>query len=93
MSASPPASPDTNGDLHPPDATGEGVERDAATSAGERRLVILVMAAAVIAFALIRVPFLSMPLERDEGEYAYMAQLLLDGGVLYRDAFNQKYGL
>jgi Dolichyl-phosphate-mannose-protein mannosyltransferase len=29
-------------------------------------------------------------LERDEGEYAYIADLLLDGGVPYRDAFDQK---
>ncbi len=47
--------------------------------------------AGVILFAiLLQLPFLSVPLERDEGEYAYIARLLLNGGVPYRDAFNQK---
>ena len=32
----------------------------------------------------------SMPFERDEGEYAYSAWLMKDGGVPYRDAFLQK---
>ena len=45
---------------------------------------------AVVAFALIRAPFLSLPLERDEGEYAYIAQRMLAGDVPYRDAFDQK---
>lgn len=31
-----------------------------------------------------------MPLERDEGEYAYFAQRLLHGDLPYRDMFNQK---
>lgn len=46
---------------------------------------------AAIAFVMLRVPYLEMPLERDEGEYAYIAQrILADGAVPYRDAFNQK---
>jgi hypothetical protein len=48
------------------------------------------VALAVAAFVLFRAPFLSVPLERDEGEYAYVAQRLLAGDVPYRDAFNQK---
>jgi hypothetical protein len=32
----------------------------------------------------------SIPLERDEGEYAYIAQRWLRGDVPYRDAFDQK---
>jgi 4-amino-4-deoxy-L-arabinose transferase-like glycosyltransferase len=39
---------------------------------------------------LLRLHFVSVPLERDEGEYAYVAWLMHDGGVPYRDAFNQK---
>lgn len=31
-----------------------------------------------------------MPLERDEGEYAYAGQLILDGVAPYKDAFNMK---
>ena len=32
----------------------------------------------------------AMPFERDEGEYAYSAWIMKDGGVPYRDAFLQK---
>jgi hypothetical protein len=31
-----------------------------------------------------------MPLERDEGEYAYIGQLILQGDAPYRDAYNMK---
>jgi hypothetical protein len=47
----------------------------------------------VLAFACLltlRLPFLSLPLERDEGEYAYIAWRVLEGEVPYRDAFDQK---
>jgi 4-amino-4-deoxy-L-arabinose transferase-like glycosyltransferase len=47
--------------------------------------------AAVCAFALLlRVPVANMPLERDEGEYAYIAQQWLQGALPYRDSFDQK---
>jgi len=46
--------------------------------------------AAIAVFVLVRVPLVSVPLERDEGEYAYIAQRLLAGDVPYRDAFDQK---
>jgi hypothetical protein len=39
---------------------------------------------------LLRWPLASIPLERDEGEYAYIAQRWLRGEVPYRDAFDQK---
>jgi hypothetical protein len=45
---------------------------------------------AAVAFVFVRAPFVSVPLERDEGEYAYIAQRLLAGEVPYRDAFDQK---
>ncbi len=32
-----------------------------------------------------------MPLERDEGEYAYAAQVWLDGGLPYRDVYTMKW--
>ncbi len=41
-------------------------------------------------FLLLRLPTLMLPFERDEGEYAYIAQQVIDGGVPYRDAFDQK---
>jgi 4-amino-4-deoxy-L-arabinose transferase-like glycosyltransferase len=39
---------------------------------------------------LVRSPDLAMPLERDEGEYAYAAQEIERGGMPYRDTFCQK---
>lgn len=49
-----------------------------------------ILAVAAVAFVFLRAPFVSVPLERDEGEYAYIAQRLLAGDVPYRDAFDQK---
>ncbi len=39
---------------------------------------------------LLRIPFLAEPMEGDEGAYAYMAQGLLQGEVLYQDTFDHK---
>jgi 4-amino-4-deoxy-L-arabinose transferase-like glycosyltransferase len=47
------------------------------------------LAAAALACAL-RAPVADLPFERDEGEYAYIAQRWLAGDVPYRDAFDQK---
>ncbi len=49
---------------------------------------------AVIAFALtltIRARLLDIPLERDEGEYAYAGQLMLQGIPPYKLAYNMKF--
>src|SRR5438876_985613 len=51
-------------------------------------LVILILAA--IVFVALRLPCAAIPLERDEGEYAYIAQRALQGELAYRDAFDQK---
>ncbi|SFJ26095.1 ArnT family glycosyltransferase [Planctomicrobium piriforme] len=40
---------------------------------------------------LIRIRFLSLPFERDEGEYAYGGQLILDGIPLYRELYTLKW--
>lgn len=47
------------------------------------------LAVAAVACVL-RVPVAALPFERDEGEYAYIAQRWLAGDVPYRDAFDQK---
>jgi hypothetical protein len=47
-------------------------------------------AAAGLAFLCLRVPYVAMPLERDEGNYAYVAWRLLEGEAPYRDVFDQK---
>lgn len=49
-----------------------------------------VFALALALTLAIRAPFFRVPLERDEGEYAYIAWLMDQGGLPYRDAVNQK---
>lgn len=44
----------------------------------------------LLLFALIRFRLRSMPLERDEGEYAYAGQLILQGIPPYQLAYNMK---
>jgi 4-amino-4-deoxy-L-arabinose transferase-like glycosyltransferase len=45
----------------------------------------------IIAFVVfVRIRILATPLERDEGEYAYMGQLFLQGVPPYVEAFNMK---
>ena len=51
--------------------------------------IALVAAICAIPVALY-IPFLTEPLFRDEGFYAAVAQQLLDGGIPYRDAFDNK---
>lgn len=53
-----------------------------------RRLVVL--GAILLAAALVRRPYLDVPLVRDEGELAYIAQRIAAGDVPYRDAYHQK---
>jgi hypothetical protein len=44
----------------------------------------------LLAVTFIRYRLLAVPLERDEGEYAYVGNLILHGGLPYRDAYNMK---
>lgn len=48
------------------------------------------IAIVLLVVALIRIRLLGVPLERDEGEYAYMGNLILHGGIPYLDAYNMK---
>jgi hypothetical protein len=50
----------------------------------------LMVLAAIIFVGFIRVRLLEMPLERDEGEYAYAGQLILHGLPPYELAYNMK---
>src|SRR5438067_7903263 len=50
--------------------------------------ILLAVVIAVVVF--IRIHFLAIPLERDEGEYAYAGQLMLQGIPPYRMAYNMK---
>ncbi|HPQ68659.1 MAG TPA: hypothetical protein PKW95_05990 [bacterium] len=56
---------------------------------GARRWIWLAAAMIVAAFAL-RLPLLSVPLERDEGGYAYMADRMHQGDTLYLDLVETK---
>lgn len=58
--------------------------------AGRGAAVAVLLAVAALAFVAMRLPYLDVPLERDEGEYAYIAQRLFHGEIPYRDAFDQK---
>src|SRR5271170_6118763 len=50
----------------------------------------LVVLAVLLFVGFIRVRLLEMPLERDEGEYAYAGQLILQGIPPYELAYNMK---
>ena len=56
-----------------------------------RSLWVWISIALVISFvALIRIRLIDLPLERDEGEFAYVAQLMLQGVPPYALAYNMK---
>jgi 4-amino-4-deoxy-L-arabinose transferase-like glycosyltransferase len=55
----------------------------------QNRAWILVVLTIVFAVG-VRVRLADMPLERDEGEYAYAGQLILQGVPPYQEAFNMK---
>jgi len=51
----------------------------------------LLLVCVIVFTAAIRLRFLDVPLERDEGEYATMAQLILEGVPPYAEAYNMKF--
>jgi 4-amino-4-deoxy-L-arabinose transferase-like glycosyltransferase len=55
-----------------------------------RATTAALLVAAAVVFVGTRAAYLDVPLERDEGEYAYVAQRMLLGEVPYRDVFDQK---
>lgn len=50
----------------------------------------MLLAGIILLFSLIRVRLLDMPLERDEGEYAYAGQLILQGVPPYSSVYAMK---
>ncbi len=50
----------------------------------------IVLGLTLLLVLAVRVRLRGMPLERDEGEYAYAGQLMLHGVPPYRDAYNMK---
>ncbi len=62
------------------------------TGAGRAPLVRAVGVGAVLVLAVaLRLPFLDLPLNRDEGEYAYVAQRLLQGVPPYGEAYSLRW--
>ena len=53
--------------------------------------VLILLAAAVLTVVWARIRLAGLPLERDEGEYAYMGQLLLHGVPPYKLAYSMKF--
>jgi hypothetical protein len=51
----------------------------------------LLLAIVVVLVVVVRLRLLALPLERDEGEYAYMGQLLLKGYAPFEMAYNMKF--
>lgn len=49
------------------------------------------MIATIVLVVVVRLRLLNLPLERDEGEYAYAGQLLLQGIPPYQLAYNMKF--
>lgn len=55
------------------------------------RICLVVFLLTLLAVLLTRVRLLGIPLERDEGEYAYLGQLLLQGVPPYKLAYSLKF--
>jgi len=51
----------------------------------------IILSVILLFVALVRIRLLSIPLERDEGEYAYFGQLILKGIAPYLEAYNMKF--
>lgn len=51
---------------------------------------LLALAAILVFFGVLRFRLLDTPLERDEGEYAYTAQIMLNGSAPYVDSHSMK---
>lgn len=54
------------------------------------RTTWLLLALILLASAALRLNLLDIPLERDEGEYAYAGQRILQGDSIYRDIYTMK---
>ena len=67
-------------------------EKNTGISPLKRDKILWVIVSIVFLFVLfVRLRLLSTPLERDEGEYAYMGQLLLKGIIPFKEAYNMKF--
>jgi 4-amino-4-deoxy-L-arabinose transferase-like glycosyltransferase len=70
--------------------TTSGQKRTKINCIGRSAWVVLFILACLTCIA-IRIRLLNLPLERDEGEYAYAGQLMLHGIAPYKLAYNMKF--
>jgi 4-amino-4-deoxy-L-arabinose transferase-like glycosyltransferase len=74
------------------DSRGERPSPDAAPPRWPGRHTALIVACAILLLAAaVRLRLADVPLERDEGEYAYAGQLILQGIPPYQLAYNMKF--
>lgn len=66
-------------------------ERDAGQSSAARAAGIAILIATLALVVVVRLRLADAPLERDEGEYAYAGQLILQGIPPYGLAYNMKF--
>lgn len=57
----------------------------------EEKISYYILAGTILLVAFIRSKFTAIPFERDEGAYSYYGKLLLEGGVPYKDFYEQKF--
>lgn len=69
---------------------GTGGGQGGATSSATPRPAWVLLAVVILIVALIRWHRIDLPLERDEGEYAYAGKLILQGHPPYSAAYNMK---
>ena len=62
-----------------------------AAQKGPRLAPVLALLAIIVFVAVVRLGVADTPLERDEGEYAYAGQLILQGTPPYEAAYNMKF--
>lgn len=60
-------------------------------SSGASALLVIVSVTTLLVALFVRIRLLEIPLERDEGEYAYAGQLLLQGIAPYSLVYNMKF--
>ena len=56
----------------------------------QRGQIVIAIVAILIAYVALRLPGLSVPLDRDEGAFGYMGQLINNGELPYRDGVDHK---
>jgi hypothetical protein len=72
------------------DKSRETVNDPSTASSVKSKVPFIILGIVTAIVVLVRLRLLSVPLERDEGEYAYMGQSLLQGIQPYAEAYNMK---